>query len=66
MQTVKYFKSIEHVHQALIGTENLSLQGKFPFYKPEFTQTSQTPSESNDNMGFFGVRWSQADQTNCI
>ncbi|CAO3702941.1 unnamed protein product [Rhizopus stolonifer] len=27
MKTVKYFKSIEHVHQSLIGPENLSLQG---------------------------------------
>lgn len=26
-QTVKYFKSIEHVHHSLIGAENLSLQG---------------------------------------
>lgn len=28
MQTVKYFKSIEHVHQSLIGQENLGLQGE--------------------------------------
>ncbi|CAO3594886.1 unnamed protein product [Absidia cylindrospora] len=28
VKTVKYFKSIEHVHQSLIGTENLSLQGQ--------------------------------------
>lgn len=28
MQTVKYFKSIEHVHQSLIGKENLGLQGE--------------------------------------
>lgn len=28
IQTVKYFKSIEHVHQALIGKENLGLQGE--------------------------------------
>ncbi|KAJ2963928.1 hypothetical protein NQZ79_g1158 [Umbelopsis isabellina] len=27
-QTVKYFKSIEHVHQSLIGKENLGLQGE--------------------------------------
>ncbi|KAI8366597.1 glucosamine-6-phosphate isomerase [Blakeslea trispora] len=27
VKTVKYFKSIEHVHQSLIGPENLSLQG---------------------------------------
>jgi hypothetical protein len=27
-KTVKYFKSIEHVHQALIGKENLGLQGE--------------------------------------
>jgi glucosamine-6-phosphate deaminase len=26
-QTVKYFKSIEHVHQSLIGPHNLGLQG---------------------------------------
>jgi glucosamine-6-phosphate deaminase len=25
---VKYFKSIEHVHQSLIGQENLGLQGE--------------------------------------
>ncbi|KAI8578722.1 hypothetical protein K450DRAFT_245194 [Umbelopsis ramanniana AG] len=31
VKTVKYFKSIEHVHQALIGTENLSLQDIFFF-----------------------------------
>ncbi|KAI8146059.1 glucosamine-6-phosphate isomerase [Fennellomyces sp. T-0311] len=28
VKTVKYFKSIEHVHHSLIGTENISLQGK--------------------------------------
>ncbi|KAI9269128.1 hypothetical protein BDA99DRAFT_535204 [Phascolomyces articulosus] len=28
VKTVKYFKSIEHVHQALIGQENLGLQGE--------------------------------------
>ncbi|KAI8579538.1 hypothetical protein K450DRAFT_241470 [Umbelopsis ramanniana AG] len=28
VKTVKYFKSIEHVHQALIGKENLGLQGE--------------------------------------
>ncbi|ORX51707.1 glucosamine-6-phosphate isomerase [Hesseltinella vesiculosa] len=28
VKTVKYFKSIEHVHQSLIGKENLSLQGQ--------------------------------------
>ncbi|RCH79909.1 Glucosamine-6-phosphate isomerase 1 [Rhizopus stolonifer] len=28
VKTVKYFKSIEHVHQALIGHENLGLQGE--------------------------------------
>ncbi|CAO3675947.1 unnamed protein product [Umbelopsis ramanniana] len=27
VKTVKYFKSIEHVHHSLIGAENLSLQG---------------------------------------
>ncbi|KAI9491981.1 glucosamine-6-phosphate isomerase [Zychaea mexicana] len=27
VKTVKYFKSIEHVHHALIGSENISLQG---------------------------------------
>lgn len=27
VKTVKYFKSIEHVHQVLIGAENLGLQG---------------------------------------
>ncbi|EIE82673.1 hypothetical protein G6F46_005375 [Rhizopus delemar] len=27
VKTVKYFKSIEHVHHSLIGPENLSLQG---------------------------------------
>ncbi|GAA5796638.1 glucosamine-6-phosphate isomerase [Helicostylum pulchrum] len=28
VKTVKYFKSIEHVHQSLIGQENLGLQGE--------------------------------------
>ncbi|CAM0137104.1 Glucosamine-6-phosphate isomerase (Glucosamine-6-phosphate deaminase) (GNPDA) (GlcN6P deaminase) [Umbelopsis sp. WA50703] len=28
VKTVKYFKSIEHVHQSLIGKENLGLQGE--------------------------------------
>ncbi|OAD69751.1 hypothetical protein PHYBLDRAFT_148941 [Phycomyces blakesleeanus NRRL 1555(-)] len=28
VKTVKYFKSIEHVHQSLIGQENLGLQGQ--------------------------------------
>ncbi|KAI8337298.1 glucosamine-6-phosphate isomerase [Chlamydoabsidia padenii] len=28
VKTVKYFKSIEHVHQSMIGPENLSLQGQ--------------------------------------
>lgn len=48
MQTVKYFKSIEHVHQALIGTENLSLQGKFAFYKQDMAQSSQNTESSSD------------------
>lgn len=26
-QTVRYFKSIEHVHQSIIGPHNLGLQG---------------------------------------
>lgn len=27
VQTVRYFKSIEHVHQSIIGPHNLGLQG---------------------------------------
>ncbi|KAG2187959.1 hypothetical protein INT44_000709 [Umbelopsis vinacea] len=41
VKTVKYFKSIEHVHQALIGTENLSLQGGVKQIRP--TAFNQRP-----------------------
>ncbi|OZJ01802.1 Glucosamine-6-phosphate isomerase 1 [Bifiguratus adelaidae] len=34
VKTVKYFKSIEHVHQVLIGKENLGLQGGVKSVKP--------------------------------
>ncbi|KAI9280043.1 glucosamine-6-phosphate isomerase 1 [Sporodiniella umbellata] len=34
VKTVKYFKSIEHVHHSLIGPENLSLQGGVKQLRP--------------------------------
>ncbi|KAK4518746.1 DEAD-box type RNA helicase [Mucor velutinosus] len=44
VKTVKYFKSIEHVHQSLIGPENLSLQGGVKqLRKLTSSSRSQTP-----------------------
>ncbi|KAI8979543.1 glucosamine-6-phosphate isomerase [Mycotypha africana] len=44
VKTVKYFKSIEHVHQSLIGPENLSLQGGVKqLKKVTGSSRSQTP-----------------------
>ncbi|KAI9281127.1 glucosamine-6-phosphate isomerase [Sporodiniella umbellata] len=44
VKTVKYFKSIEHVHQSLIGPENLSLQGGVKQLKQfNFNSRAQTP-----------------------
>ncbi|KAI9475602.1 MAG: glucosamine-6-phosphate isomerase [Benjaminiella poitrasii] len=44
VKTVKYFKSIEHVHQSLIGPENLSLQGGVKQIKKlSSSSRSQTP-----------------------
>ncbi|KAG2203605.1 hypothetical protein INT47_011699 [Mucor saturninus] len=44
VKTVKYFKSIEHVHQSLIGPENLSLQGGVKqLRKLANSSRSQTP-----------------------
>ncbi|KAI8143531.1 glucosamine-6-phosphate isomerase [Fennellomyces sp. T-0311] len=45
VKTVKYFKSIEHVHQSLIGKENLGLQGEL-FMQPESpTGREQSPTK---------------------
>ncbi|ORZ22369.1 glucosamine-6-phosphate isomerase [Absidia repens] len=61
VKTVKYFKSIEHVHQSLIGTENLSLQGQVLSAKGSTSRitkrresdinslTSSYSNNSNDN-----------------
>ncbi|KAI7897577.1 glucosamine-6-phosphate isomerase [Cokeromyces recurvatus] len=43
VKTVKYFKSIEHVHQSLIGPENLSLQGGVKQIKKYVNSRSHTP-----------------------
>ncbi|KAG0746178.1 hypothetical protein G6F57_004465 [Rhizopus arrhizus] len=44
VKTVKYFKSIEHVHQSLIGPENLSLQGGVKQLKQfNYNARSSTP-----------------------
>lgn len=41
-QTVKYFKSIEHVHQSLIGKENLGLQGELLSPEASTAKTAYT------------------------
>ncbi|CAO3619051.1 unnamed protein product [Cunninghamella blakesleeana] len=53
VKTVKYFKSIEQVHQILIGSENLSLQGGVKQLKspvspttPKFPEVAPTESKS--------------------
>lgn len=42
IQTVKYFKSIEHVHQSLIGKENLGLQGELLTPEASTAKTTHT------------------------
>ncbi|KAI7903310.1 glucosamine-6-phosphate isomerase 1 [Cokeromyces recurvatus] len=44
VKTVKYFKSIEHVHQSLIGSENLSLQGGVKQLKNIISSTNNRPT----------------------
>ncbi|KAI9322822.1 glucosamine-6-phosphate isomerase [Dichotomocladium elegans] len=46
VKTVKYFKSIEHVHHSLIGAENLSLQGGVKQLRsPTSTERPKAPFE---------------------
>ncbi|CAO0793495.1 unnamed protein product [Mucor circinelloides] len=42
VKTVKYFKSIEHVHQSLIGKENLGLQGELLTPEASTAKTTHT------------------------
>ncbi|GAA5815754.1 Glucosamine-6-phosphate isomerase 1 [Mucor flavus] len=44
VKTVKYFKSIEHVHHSLIGSENLSLQGGVKQLKSVLSATNNRPT----------------------
>ncbi|KAG1469476.1 hypothetical protein G6F56_003235 [Rhizopus delemar] len=44
VKTVKYFKSIEHVHHSLIGPENLSLQGGVKQLKPVLSGNRHQPT----------------------
>ncbi|KAI8359193.1 glucosamine-6-phosphate isomerase 1 [Blakeslea trispora] len=44
VKTVKYFKSIEHVHHSLIGSENLSLQGGVKQLRTSLPSPNQKPS----------------------
>ncbi|ORY95222.1 glucosamine-6-phosphate isomerase [Syncephalastrum racemosum] len=47
VKTVKYFKSIEHVHHSLIGAENLSLQGGVKQLRSPTSPTSPTVNTSS-------------------
>ncbi|KAI9355184.1 glucosamine-6-phosphate isomerase 1 [Pilaira anomala] len=48
VKTVKYFKSIEHVHHSLIGFENLSLQGGVKQLKTVLASANYRPNTPMD------------------